>query len=303
MSLLFLFLDGIGIGEVSKESNPFVTARMPFLEKLLGGKLTVQLASVSTDKLLFKPIDARLGYAGLPQSATGQMTLLTGKNGADAMGRHYGPWPGPTIKSQLDKGTLFSEVLASGKSASLLNVYPPGYFRAVEEGKQKENVPVYSAKGAGLELLKVEDYLAQEAVSVDLTGEYLYRYDANIKPLSPLDMGRRLARLALNHDFSFFDYWPSDTIGHRGSYNEAVNLLEKLDSFFAGVYEGVRDGDVTVVITSDHGNLEDKLVKTHTLAPVPLIIFGNTQPFVSAQSIVDVAPAIRLALGLKAEAE
>ena len=53
------------------------------------------------------------------------------------MNRHYGPWPGPTLKKVLDEGTLFSEVVNSGGKAALANVYPRGYFWALEHGKQK----------------------------------------------------------------------------------------------------------------------------------------------------------------------
>ena len=120
MSVLFLFLDGVGLGDNNPETNPFAKAKTPFLEKLLGGKLTTDLDPISTKTLLFKGIDAKLDHNGLPQSATGQTALLTGKNAAAIMKGHYGPWPGPTLKKELDKGTLFSDVLASGKTAQLV---------------------------------------------------------------------------------------------------------------------------------------------------------------------------------------
>ncbi|MCJ7433866.1 MAG: hypothetical protein MUO77_10300 [Anaerolineales bacterium] len=39
MRLLFLFLDGIGLGENDPEINPFVRANMPTLKFLLGGRI------------------------------------------------------------------------------------------------------------------------------------------------------------------------------------------------------------------------------------------------------------------------
>jgi 2,3-bisphosphoglycerate-independent phosphoglycerate mutase len=129
--ILFLFLDGVGLG-ADVDTNPLAVARTRFLESLLGGKLTRGLEPVTSAELIFRPLDAKLGFAGLPQSATGQTTLLTGKNGAVIMQGHYGPYPGPTLKQVLDKGTLFSEVLGQHKRAVLSNLYPPGYFRAIE---------------------------------------------------------------------------------------------------------------------------------------------------------------------------
>ena len=183
MPLLFLFLDGVGLGSDDPTVNPFVAAQTSFLEQLLGNKLTVFLLEGSRANFVFKPIDARLGFDGLPQSATGQTALLTGRNGAEIMNGHYGPWPGPTLKRVLDEGTLFSEVLAEGRKAQLANVYPPGYFRALAGRKRRVNVPVYAAQAAGLELYDLEDYRKGRGVSVDLTGDYLRQLDADLPDL------------------------------------------------------------------------------------------------------------------------
>ena len=78
---LFLFLDGVGLG-ANSETNPFALAKTPFLESLLGGKLTKELGPLTSRELIFRHLDAKLGFPGLPQSATGQTTLLTGRNGA-----------------------------------------------------------------------------------------------------------------------------------------------------------------------------------------------------------------------------
>ncbi|MGL4609717.1 MAG: hypothetical protein ACRCYY_08535 [Trueperaceae bacterium] len=300
LMVLFLFLDGVGLGD-SVATNPFAVARTPFLGSLLGGKLTKSLEPIASEKLLFHHLDAKLGFAGLPQSATGQTTLLTGKNGAEIMAGHYGPYPGPTLKKELEQGTLFSEAvfseavflktIAKQKRAVLANLYPPGYFLAVETRQQKYNVPVFSALQAGLDLLRIDDYRRGEAISVDMTGDYLHKHDATLPPLSAPQMGQRLATMARQHHFTFFDLWLTDQAGHRWPLEECVKLVETLDSFLRGVVENLED--VTLVLTSDHGNLEDKTVKTHTLADVPLLVFGNAGGFEGAKSLLDVAPAIR----------
>lgn len=290
--LLFIFLDGVGLGSDDSGINPVVVAQTPLLDDLLGGKLTASLQERCEPDLVFKQLDATLGFSGLPQSATGQTALLTGKNGAEIMKGHYGPWPGPTLKKELDKGSLFSETLTQGKRAQFANVYPPGYFRALNAAKLKVNVPVYAARSAGLELARLERYEEGKAISVDLTGEYLQRYSPTLAKLSPYDMGKRLADLSRDASLTFFDFWPSDETGHRGSFAEAVTLLEKLDAFFKGVTENLRD--VILLLTSDHGNLEDKSVKTHTRAAVPLLVLGpGAEAFEESSSLLDISPHIR----------
>lgn len=294
--VLFVFLDGVGLGEEAAH-NPFAVAQTPFLDDLLGGGLTRARAPVSAPGLLFRPLDARLGVSGLPQSATGQTALLTGENAAAFMGRHYGPYPGPTLKGLLEKGTLFSELRQAHGGTLLANAYPEGFFAGLRSGKRRLNVPVFSALAAGLSLKTSEDYGAGEGTSVDLTGAHLHALEPRLPERSPEEAGLLLAAQAAEHAFTFFDFWLSDAAGHRWPFGEAALLVERLDAFFAGLVPALKG--VTLVVTSDHGNLEDKRVRTHTHNPVPLLVVGRVEAFRDAASLLEVAPAIRRTVGLK----
>ena len=50
----------------------------------------------------------------------------------------------------------------------------------------------------------------------------------------------------------------------------------------------------TVILTSDHGNIEDLSTKSHTLNAVPTIIWGANKERISAHitSLADITPAI-----------
>jgi len=284
-----LFLDGVGLGATDPAVNPFAAAKTPFLASLLGGPLTTERKPIARPDLHFQPLSATLSHPGLPQSATGQTTLLTGLNGADIMRGHYGPWPGPTLKRTLDKGTIFSDVAGAGGRVVFANAFPPGYFRALAAKKQRVNVPVYAAQAAGVPLLTQTDYDAGNALSADLDGAYL----GVPQPLH--EAGVRLARLAAGADLTFFDFWLSDTAGHRWAFPESVTLVEKLEGFLEGLIPAL--GDVTLLVTSDHGNLEDKSTRSHTRNPVPLLAVGpQAAAFAEAESLLDVAPALRRVL-------
>jgi 2,3-bisphosphoglycerate-independent phosphoglycerate mutase len=265
---------------------------------LLGGRLTSDLAP-SDGAVLVRRLDATLGYSGLPQSATGQATLLTGRNCAAEMGGHYGPWPGPTLKRVLDQGTLFSEVSREGGTARMANAYPPGYFDALESGRARVNVPVYAARAAGLALSDAKAYGRGEGIAADLTGSHFAGIDPRLPSYTPEAAGGLLAGLAASAHLTFFDFWLSDRVGHRGTFSEAVRLVEDLDRFLSGVAGSL--ADVTLVVTSDHGNLEDKGTRGHTRSPVPLLALGpGRSAFSECATLPDVAPAARRALALEA---
>ena len=79
--VLFIFMDGIGLGADDPETNPLARAEMPYLQALLGGrKLTASVAPYESEQVSLQALDAGLGVDGLPQSATGQAVLLTGVN-------------------------------------------------------------------------------------------------------------------------------------------------------------------------------------------------------------------------------
>jgi bisphosphoglycerate-independent phosphoglycerate mutase (AlkP superfamily) len=50
----------------------------------------------------------------------------------------------------------------------------------------------------------------------------------------------------------------------------------------------------TVILTSDHGNIEDLSLRNHTLNPVPTIVWGEHREEMAARihSLADITPAI-----------
>src|SRR5690606_27575326 len=93
MHILFLFVDGIGLGE-DADDNPFATLHLGGFERLSGGQAWLKrAATIKEETRLFTGIDPRLDVEGLPQSGTGQATQFTGINCAKLAGRHYVPYP------------------------------------------------------------------------------------------------------------------------------------------------------------------------------------------------------------------
>ena len=73
----------------------------------------------------------------------------------------------------------------------------------------------------------------------------------------------------------------------------AETSLKNLDDLLGGVAEGGLDR-LTILISSDHGNVEDLSVKTHTLNPSLAAVAGEDAEFFMGKlnSICDVTPKI-----------
>ncbi len=298
MRVLFIFLDGIGLGENNPETNPFARARMPHLNELLQGRsLLKDSAPFHGERATLLAVDPAVGVSGLPQSATGQAILMTGINIPAELGYHYGPKPNPEVAAYLKEATLFSRFAKEGKKAALLNAYPPRYFHGIDSGKRLYSSIPLAVINAGLPLFRHDDFFAGRALSADFTGEgwrtMLGFVDSPV--LEPPEAGRRLAALAKKYDFSLFEYWASDYAGHKQEMADAIKLMETFDGVLGGLTES-RDEDGLILVTSDHGNMEDLSTRRHTDADVPALVIGNKtarEEFTRGmKDLTHIAPAI-----------
>lgn len=297
--VLFLFLDGVGLGPDDPQVNPFAAANLPNFSELLNGRrLLAGSAPWDGDRASLRAVDALLGVDGSPQSATGQAALLTGRNVPALVGEHYGPKPNQAVAEIVRADNLFKKVLQRGGSAALLNGYPPRYFQSIESGHRLYSSIPLAATAAGLDLKSVEDMQAGRAMAADFTGAgWAAQPGFPAAPIyTPEQAGHQLALLAGQYDLSWFDFWLSDLIGHRGEMADAVAMLENLDAVIGGLVRVWDDRGDLIVISSDHGNLEDLSRRGHTRNPVPALVIGRREERLAfAAHLLDLtsfAPAI-----------
>ncbi len=297
------FMDGVGLGTAEPEINPFVTAELPYLTQLLGDNWFVQgNGRIITECVSFIPTDANLDMPDRPQSATGQATILTGRNVPQLIGEHYGPKPNQPVRDVLLQGTLFSDVLQAGGTAALLTPYPQGYFDGINSGKRLYSSVPFAATSAGLSLMTAEDLQNSRAVSPGFTGQGWHDHlgYTDIPLLTLNEAGQQIAQLASHYTFSFFEHWPSDRAGHRGPLDTARAHLEMIDTAVAGLVEAWDDCSGLLIITSDHGNIENKSHRQHTRNPVPTLLVGPNHAQLAEQihNLADIAPVVRQFLGI-----
>lgn len=289
--MLVLFIDGVGLGGDDPSVNPFVRGATPALRRVLGGPLTMR-GTVRTPGALLVPTDATLGVPGLPQSATGQTALLTGLNAPAIAGRHVTAYPTAPLRAVLAEGSLFAALRRGGRRVVLANAYSPEYFAAVAEGRLKVAAVTYAARAAGVALRTLDDLRAGQAVFHDLTNGRLRQWGHELPVLTPREAGLRLAGIALAADLTFFEFFLTDLAAHRRIPLTADAVVAMVDDLLAGVL-CAPDGALTVLVVSDHGNLEDGSTTAHTTNPVPTLAVGpGLDTFLGVRSLTDVAPAV-----------
>src|SRR5258708_984063 len=172
MHVLLIFLDGIGLGDDDPAKNPFAVANTPTLHALAGGQRWLRSTPrTESARAVFIPTDTCFGVEGRPQSASGQATILTGRNVSAEIGEHYGPKPNPPIRAILAEGNLFKALTSQGKPAALLDAYPPGFFKGIARGRRLRSSIQEAAFQGGVPIRTVEDLMAGRAVGGAWTGQ------------------------------------------------------------------------------------------------------------------------------------
>jgi hypothetical protein len=298
LPVLFVFVDGLGLGSNDPEINPLVALQdVPDIGKddALAPRSAVPQRNCfpSIGKLLESSIslDASLGVPGFPQSATGQAALLTGLNAPQLMGRHIEGFPPPRLKELVQEHNIFSKLIAVGKTCTFANAY--WLDNVAQLSPRRVSVTTVATLAAFGGVRGKADLLANRAVYQDLTREKLRdrSYDGSL--ISPEEAAEHLIGIANDHDFTLFEFFETDHAGHSGDPEKIFQTLEKLDRFFAALlpFRGL------LIMTSDHGNIEDMTTRSHTTNPVPL--FASKPEFVQGlENISELTPKLLNIVGL-----
>jgi len=302
MRVLLVFVDGIGLGRPGAH-NPFDGAPVSILSPLAGGP--------GDPRVALGAIDATLGHPGLPQSATGQGVLFTGQDAIAVAGGHREGTPTRPVAELIARASLLSHVRASGRTAALVNAFDPahaariarvasGHEKAVRHRRPSASTLAQLAGGGTLRTLA--DAHEGRAVTFDYTGEVCRAFglDAPVRTLG--QAARALAAAASELDLALFETFLTDKAGHAQDTTWARHEIVRLERFLAELLDAVDPTEQLVVITSDHGNLEDLSTRSHTRALVPLLAYGGGPDGArgvveGARTLLDVAPRLRAALG------
>lgn len=298
--VLLVFLDGVGIGEGDEGRNPFARAwaraLVPTLQWLVGGSPPdLRTPHRSTSHGHAFPLDATLGVPGTPASGTGQVALLTGVNAALEFDGHFGPWTPMALRPLVEDRSVLRRAKDAGRTVAFANAYPRGWPGPGRRGSRRVAGPPLAARGAGILHRHEEDLGRGDAVSSELANEAWRSHLGYewLPSITPRQGGENLGRIAADADLTLYAHYATDTVGHRGDMDDAVGALAAVDAFLGGVLESLPRTH-TLLVASDHGNLEDISTTGHTTNPALGLAAGPAAEAWSQElrSITDVTPAI-----------
>lgn len=303
--VLFVFVDGVGIGAADPAINPLALAELPWLGGIAGAPPLAGSVPAHGTSGSVRGLDATLGMPGLPQSGTGQASLLTGIDAVRRFGRHFGPWTPTALRPLVERRSALALARAAGRSVAFANAYPEELVSLIGgTGRLPLPLragPVIAAHGAGALVRHTPELVAGDAVASEITNdgwrERLHRRD--VPAIEPEQAGRNLARIANENDLTLFAHYSTDAVGHERELAASVRVLERLDRFLGAAAEAF-DPDGLLLVASDHGNIEDTTAQ-HTRNPALCVAVGAGHDAMATglDRLTDVAPAILRALDVE----
>ncbi|HKC64287.1 MAG TPA: hypothetical protein VKB86_11645 [Pyrinomonadaceae bacterium] len=294
-SVVLFFIDGLGIGTRGPQ-NPF------------DGLMDAAPLAIFQDEeplIIFDGklvrTDARLGVEGRPQSASGQTTILTGVNAPAFLGYHKQGFPNEAMREIIKKNSIFLQLKQAGITPNTFaNAYTPRFFETRPRWVSATTVAVEAAE---MQFRTLDDLQADRAVFQDYTNEMLIERGLQVPTRTPEQAADILASIAREHRFTLYEYFITDKTGHAQDMEKARVVLAGLARFIRHLLSKLDLGRTTLLLTSDHGNIEDLSTRSHTLNPVPTLIWGEHKEQMAARihNLADITPTIVEVLTGKAD--
>jgi len=285
-NVLLFFIDGLGIGTRGSH-NPFED-----LEDVAPLAVFQYESTLLPFDGVLAATDACMGVTGRPQSASGQTTILTGINAPAAIGYHKQGFPNRALLDIIREHSIFVQLKKAGiHPITFANTYTQAFF---DNRPRWVSATTAAVEAAGLSFNTVPDLIAGHAVYQDFTNAMLIERGETVKSRTPEEAGEVLANIVAQNKFTLYEYFITDKIGHAQDREAANRVLPMLARFIRTLLAKLDLERSTVMLTSDHGNIEDLSVRNHTLNRVPTIVWGKNRERIAARirSLSDITPTI-----------
>jgi hypothetical protein len=194
----------------------------------------------------------------------------------------------------LKEENIFRAFLDKRLKVTFANAYPKMFFDYINSGRRRLSVTSLSCIYSGVPLKDYKALLNGEGLSAEIdNSRWVNKLGYDLPIISPEKAGDNLLKLASHNNFTLFEFFLTDHFGHRRHMDVKEHFLKVLDDFLIYIFQNLPKS-MTLVVCSDHGNLEDSTSKTHTRNPALTITAGKYSFELSKKIkyLYDIKPAI-----------
>ena len=143
-----------------------------------------------------------------------------------------------------------------------------------------------------------QDLKLKHAKEILIPSPNVATYDLKPEMSAGIITEKLLQELEEEYDFMLVNFANTDMVGHTGNLKAAVDAVEIVDFCLGKVIEKALDNFYDVLITADHGNVEemldknDNIITSHTNNKVPFIILDKEIKLKTEGSLKDIVPTI-----------
>ncbi len=284
--LILIFIDGVGVGELNPSYNPCCFSET--------GIFNCKGSDLPFDGIQH-PLDAQLGVPGYPQSATGHTTIYTGINAPAHINKHLYGFPNAELRSVLQDKSLFVILTRREFKCKFMNAFRPVFFTSPELFKNKHlSATTEMNKYAGLSFADFSQIMNKRALYHDYSNKELISKGFDLPSFSADQAAEIITGESQLFDVVLYEYFMTDFAGHARDMKQAMKEIHKVENLVLATINKTNFDNTSLMVVSDHGNIEDLRTKSHTNNPAFFGVWwaksfkGKSTP----KSLEDVCPLI-----------
>lgn len=264
--IILFFIDGVGIGSDDPTINPCCFSQTGIF----------QLDHTLPDDGRKYALDAQMGVEGLPQSATGHTTLYTGNNAPKLINKHLTGFPNKELREQIKSYSLFVKLKNQGYRCKFINAFRPVFFTTPEIFSNLHmSATTEMNRYAGNEFSTFADIKNRRALYHDYTNEENIAKGFDLPSFSAREAAKILISECNCHDLILYEYFLTDFAGHAQNMKQSISEIRKVEELINSLLDQIDRKTTSLIVVSDHGNIEDLSTKSHTTNPAFLGIWDN----------------------------
>ena len=243
MSVIVIFVDGVGIGQQDVSYNPCLHSNYQIFSPTI---------NLPFNGIQFS-LDACLGVNGLPQSATGQSSIYTGKNAAKLIGKHLFGFPNQKLKELLIKQSVFEKLNSLSYRCKFINAFRPVFFTSPEIfNNVRLSVTSEMNRAARLPFCSIKDIKNKNALYHDFTNKELIEKGFQLPIFDSNTASKVLIDQSKKYDLILYEYFLTDKAGHSKNMKYAISEINKIESLIYMVIEKAEASNTSIIVCSDH---------------------------------------------------